>query len=77
MTVGANLLVDSTGKHLRIGDFGACAQLASSMTGAGELKGQLLGTIAFMAPEVCLHIQYISITKMSSDKTHEIITIIE
>ncbi|KAF6019027.1 MAP3K1 [Bugula neritina] len=49
---GANLLVDSTGKHLRIGDFGACAQLASSMTGAGELKGQLLGTIAFMAPEV-------------------------
>ena len=49
---GANLLVDSTGRHLRIGDFGACAQLASSMTGAGELKGQLLGTIAFMAPEV-------------------------
>lgn len=46
------MLIDSTGKHLRIGDFGACAQLASSMTGAGELKGQLLGTIAFMAPEV-------------------------
>lgn len=49
---GANLLVDSTGKHLRIGDFGACARLASSMTGAGEMKGQLLGTIAYMAPEV-------------------------
>jgi len=51
---GGNLLIDSTGKHLRIGDFGACAQIASSMTGAGEFKGQLHGTIAFMAPEVSL-----------------------
>ena len=51
---GANLLVDSTGQRLRIGDFGAAARLASRMTGAGEFQGQLLGTIAFMAPEVSL-----------------------
>ncbi|KAK3089193.1 hypothetical protein FSP39_001643, partial [Pinctada imbricata] len=49
---GANLLVDSTGQRLRIGDFGAAARLASKTTGAGEFQGQLLGTIAFMAPEV-------------------------
>lgn len=49
---GANLLVDSTGQLLRIGDFGASARLASQHTGAGEFQGQLLGTIAFMAPEV-------------------------
>ncbi|ESO92542.1 hypothetical protein LOTGIDRAFT_162448 [Lottia gigantea] len=49
---GANLLVDSTGQKLRIGDFGAAARLASQTTGAGEFQGQLLGTIAFMAPEV-------------------------
>lgn len=49
---GANLLVDSTGQRLRIGDFGAAARLASKATGAGEFQGQLLGTIAFMAPEV-------------------------
>jgi serine/threonine protein kinase len=44
--------VDSTGQLLRIGDFGASARLASHHTGAGEFQGQLLGTIAFMAPEV-------------------------
>lgn len=49
---GANLLIDSTGQRLRIGDFGAAARLASKATGAGEFQGQLLGTIAFMAPEV-------------------------
>ncbi|XP_059155208.1 mitogen-activated protein kinase kinase kinase 1-like isoform X2 [Physella acuta] len=49
---GANLLIDSTGQTLRIGDFGASARLASQATGAGEFQGQLLGTIAFMAPEV-------------------------
>lgn len=49
---GANLLLDSTGQMLRIGDFGASARLASKQTVAGEFQGQLLGTIAFMAPEV-------------------------
>lgn len=49
---GANLLIDSTGHHLRIGDFGAAARMASHRTIADEFKGQLLGTIAFMAPEV-------------------------
>ncbi|KAG9353591.1 hypothetical protein JZ751_011711 [Albula glossodonta] len=48
---GANLLIDSTGQRLRIADFGAAARLASKGTGAGEFQGQLLGTIAFMAPE--------------------------
>jgi mitogen-activated protein kinase kinase kinase 1 len=52
--IGANLLVDSTGQRVRIGDFGAAARLASKVTGAGEFEGQLLGTIAFMAPEVLL-----------------------
>ena len=45
-------MIDSTGQRLRIGDFGAAARLASKATGAGEFQGQLLGTIAFMAPEV-------------------------
>ncbi|XP_021916441.1 mitogen-activated protein kinase kinase kinase 1-like isoform X2 [Zootermopsis nevadensis] len=49
---GANLLVDSTGYHLRIGDFGTAARLVSQTTVPGEFQGQLLGTIAFMAPEV-------------------------
>lgn len=52
LTTGANLLIDSTGHRLRIADFGAAARLASKGTGAGEFQGQLLGTIAFMAPEV-------------------------
>lgn len=49
---GANLLVDSTGHHLRIGDFGTAARLVSQATVPGEFQGQLLGTISFMAPEV-------------------------
>lgn len=49
---GANLLVDSTGDRVRIGDFGTSARLTSRQTGAGEFQGQLFGTIAFMAPEV-------------------------
>ncbi|KAM5259762.1 mitogen-activated protein kinase kinase kinase 1 isoform 1-T1 [Hipposideros larvatus] len=55
---GANLLIDSTGHRLRIADFGAAARLASKGTGAGEFQGQLLGTIAFMAPEVLRGQQY-------------------
>jgi len=57
---GANLLIDSTGQRVRIGDFGASARLATRQTGAGEFQGQLLGTIAFMAPEV-LYLLIISI----------------
>lgn len=49
---GANILVDSSGKNIRIADFGAAARLATQITGAGEFQGQLLGTVAFMAPEV-------------------------
>ncbi|XP_064624715.1 mitogen-activated protein kinase kinase kinase 1-like isoform X2 [Lineus longissimus] len=49
---GANLLVDSSGKQVRIADFGASAKLSAHQTQAGEFKGQLLGTVAFMAPEV-------------------------
>jgi mitogen-activated protein kinase kinase kinase 1 len=49
---GANLLLDSTGQHLRIADFGTAAQLASKVTAEEEFKGQLSGTIAFMSPEV-------------------------
>lgn len=56
MPTGANLLIDSTGHRLRIADFGAAARLASKGTGAGEFQGQLLGTIAFMAPEVRFHL---------------------
>ena len=52
--IGANILVDSTGKNIRIADFGAAARLATQLTGAGEFQGQLLGTVAFMAPEVCV-----------------------
>ena len=49
---GANLFVDSTGHLLRIGDFGAAACLYTKMTVPGEFRGQLQGTLAFMAPEV-------------------------
>ncbi|KAL9951014.1 hypothetical protein ACROYT_G043600 [Oculina patagonica] len=49
---GANILVDSSGQNIRLADFGAAARLATQITGAGEFQGQLLGTIAFMAPEV-------------------------
>ncbi|XP_072045102.1 mitogen-activated protein kinase kinase kinase 1-like isoform X2 [Amphiura filiformis] len=49
---GANLLLDSTGQQLRIADFGTAATMASRVTGSSEFKGQLIGTIAFMAPEV-------------------------
>lgn len=45
-------MVDSTGKHLRIGDFGAAARLENQLTITGDYKGQILGTISFMAPEV-------------------------
>lgn len=58
LLTGANLLIDSTGQRLRIADFGAAARLASKGTGAGEFQGQLLGTIAFMAPEVLRGQQY-------------------
>ncbi|RMX49549.1 hypothetical protein pdam_00017438 [Pocillopora damicornis] len=37
---GANILVDSTGKNIRIADFGAAARLATQLTGAGEFQGQ-------------------------------------
>ncbi|TRY70050.1 hypothetical protein TCAL_05429 [Tigriopus californicus] len=59
---GANLLVDSTGTHLRIGDFGAASRFISgantfdgtqgSSSASSGSEGQLQGTIAFMAPEV-------------------------
>lgn len=56
--IGANILVDSSGQNIRIADFGAAARLATQLTGAGEFQGQLLGTIAFMAPEVCVLILF-------------------
>ncbi|XP_022109851.1 mitogen-activated protein kinase kinase kinase 1-like isoform X2 [Acanthaster planci] len=55
---GANLLLDSTGQHLRIADFGTAAQMASKVTAEGEFKGELIGTIAFMSPEVLRGEQY-------------------
>ncbi|GAB6029321.1 Mitogen-activated protein kinase kinase kinase 1 [Chamberlinius hualienensis] len=49
---GSNLLVDGTGRHLRISDFGAAGCLHSQATAEGEFEGQITGTIPFMAPEV-------------------------
>jgi len=49
---GANLLVDTSGHHVRIADFGAAARMLSQTTMPGEFQGELQGTIAFMAPEV-------------------------
>lgn len=49
---GANLLVDSSGQWLKIADLGSAAVLTGDSTLPGELAGQLLGTVAFMAPEV-------------------------
>lgn len=63
LLTGANLLIDSTGHRLRIADFGAAARLASKGTGAGEFQGQLLGTIAFMAPEVRMYLCHLGAWK--------------
>ena len=49
---GANCFVDSTGRSVRVGDFGTTAKLHASITPAGQFRGELLGTVAFMAPEV-------------------------
>jgi len=49
---GANILVDSTGQVVKLSDFGTSSRLMSQGTGSHEFCGQLLGTIAFMAPEV-------------------------
>lgn len=46
------MLVDSTGHHMRLADFGTAARLATQQTIAGEFQGNLRGTVAFMAPEV-------------------------
>lgn len=51
-TIGANILLDSTGHVVKVADFGAVARLKTEKTFSGEFQGQLLGTIAFMAPEV-------------------------
>jgi mitogen-activated protein kinase kinase kinase 1 len=48
---GGNILLDSTGRRIRIADFGAAARLASHTTGLGEFQ-DMEGTVAFMAPEV-------------------------
>ena len=37
---------------VKVADFGAVARLKTEKTFSGEFQGQLLGTIAFMAPEV-------------------------
>ena len=58
--------MDSSGQNIRIADFGAAARLATQLTGAGEFQGQLLGTIAFMAPEVCVLMLFI--TLVTSEK---------
>ena len=52
MYVGANVLVDSTGQRVRVADFGAAARLAAQVTGAGEFRNDMQGTVAFMSPEV-------------------------
>ena len=56
---GANLFIDSSGQHLRIGDFGAAihtSRLVQPNQGdkneRAQTGDQLQGTIAFMAPEV-------------------------
>ena len=59
--------MDSSGQNIRIADFGAAARLATQLTGAGEFQGQLLGTIAFMAPEVCVLHVILFITLVTSE----------
>ena len=44
--------MDSTGQVVKLSDFGTSSKLISQGTGSHEFCGQLLGTIAFMAPEV-------------------------
>lgn len=65
-STGANLLVDGTGRTLKIADFGAATRMSfcfarpvvhcysgiAYSSVPGEFKGQMQGTIAFTAPEV-------------------------
>ncbi len=50
-STGGNILLDSTGRRIRIADFGSSARLAANTTGSGEFL-DMEGTVAFMAPEV-------------------------
>ena len=52
MFLGANLLVDASSNHLKIGDFGVAAELKENSTMFGEFQGQQYGTLGFMAPEI-------------------------
>ena len=54
-TVGANILVDSTGQRVRIADLGAAARLAAHITEDDEFRNDVQGTVPFMAPEVHIH----------------------
>ena len=61
--IGANLFVDTTGHHLRIGDFGAAAHLYSQMTYPGEFRGQLQGTVTVTRLSTIVEILKILIQK--------------
>ena len=58
-TVGANILVDSTGHRLRIADLGTAARLAGQITEDDEFRNDVKGTVAFMAPEVAMLFQHL------------------
>jgi len=55
---GANLLVDSTGQRLRITDFGAVARLKYDETLKNEFGKEIIGTLAFIAPEILRNEQF-------------------
>ena len=61
--LGANILLDSTGLVVKVADFGAVARLKTEKTFSGEFQGQLLGTIAFMAPEVFINYQSVCLSQ--------------
>ncbi len=58
---GANLLLDSTGQHLRIADFGAAARMAAEVSINGEFQGQLQVNIT-TNPMLTLHLRPLPIS---------------
>lgn len=52
------MLIDSTGQRLRISDFGAVARLKYDETLKHEFGKEIVGTLAFIAPEILRNEQF-------------------
>ena len=53
--------MDSTGQRVRIADLGAAARLAAQITEDDEFRNDVQGTVPFMAPEVFVVVEQVSL----------------